>query len=111
MPDSANNSIGLHTKRAENTSSRHAYGDEKAKEINKLFSFYLLRKARIGCKNEVHFGFTPTWRFPMNDIKRDLERKFLHMSSAFKAVMVVGARDSGYGPGREKEFFKWKNVK
>ena len=31
----------------------------------------------------------------MNYIKRDLERKFLHMSSAFKAVMVVGARQVG----------------
>ena len=31
----------------------------------------------------------------MEYIKRDLERKFLHMSSAFKAVMVVGARQVG----------------
>ena len=31
----------------------------------------------------------------MDYIKRDLERKFLHMSSAFKAVMVVGARQVG----------------
>ena len=31
----------------------------------------------------------------MQYIKRDLERKFLHMSSAFKAVMVVGARQVG----------------
>ena len=31
----------------------------------------------------------------MEYIKRDLERKFLHMSSAFKAVMVVGARQIG----------------
>lgn len=31
----------------------------------------------------------------MDYIKRDLERKFLHMSSAFKAVMVVGARQIG----------------
>ena len=31
----------------------------------------------------------------MNYINRDLERKFLHMSSAFKAVMVVGARQVG----------------
>ena len=31
----------------------------------------------------------------MNYIKRDLERKFLHMSSSFKAVMVVGARQVG----------------
>ena len=35
------------------------------------------------------------WRFAMEYIKRDLERKFLHMSSAFKAVMVVGARQVG----------------
>lgn len=28
----------------------------------------------------------------MEYIKRDLERKFLPMSDAFKAVMVVGAR-------------------
>ena len=34
-------------------------------------------------------------RFIMEYIKRDLERKFLHMSSAFKAVMVVGARQVG----------------
>lgn len=31
----------------------------------------------------------------MDYIKRDLERKFLHMNSAFKAVMVVGARQVG----------------
>ncbi len=31
----------------------------------------------------------------MDYIKRDLERKFLHMSAAFKAVMVVGARQVG----------------
>ena len=31
----------------------------------------------------------------MEYIKRDLERKFLHMSAAFKAVMVVGARQVG----------------
>ncbi|MCR5689229.1 MAG: ATP-binding protein [Clostridiales bacterium] len=31
----------------------------------------------------------------MKYIKRDLERKFLHMSTAFKAVMVVGARQVG----------------
>ncbi len=31
----------------------------------------------------------------MDYIKRDIERKFLHMSSAFKAVMVVGARQVG----------------
>jgi len=31
----------------------------------------------------------------MEYIKRDLERKFLHMSTAFKAVMVVGARQVG----------------
>lgn len=31
----------------------------------------------------------------MDYIRRDLERKFLHMSSAFKAVMVVGARQVG----------------
>ncbi len=31
----------------------------------------------------------------MEYIKRDLERKFLHMSNAFKAVMVVGARQVG----------------
>ena len=31
----------------------------------------------------------------MEYIKRDLERKFLHMSEAFKAVMVVGARQVG----------------
>ena len=31
----------------------------------------------------------------MDYIKRDLERKFLHMSSVFKAVMVVGARQVG----------------
>ena len=31
----------------------------------------------------------------MEYIKRDIERKFLHMSSAFKAVMVVGARQVG----------------
>ena len=31
----------------------------------------------------------------MDYIKRDLERKFLHMSDAFKAVMVVGARQVG----------------
>ena len=31
----------------------------------------------------------------MKYIKRELERKFLHMSSAFKAVMVVGARQVG----------------
>ena len=31
----------------------------------------------------------------MEYIRRDLERKFLHMSSAFKAVMVVGARQVG----------------
>ena len=31
----------------------------------------------------------------MEYIKRDLERKFLHMSDAFKAVMVVGARQVG----------------
>lgn len=31
----------------------------------------------------------------MKYIKRDLERKFLHMSAAFKAVMVVGARQVG----------------
>ena len=31
----------------------------------------------------------------MQYIKRDLERKFLHMSSAFKTVMVVGARQVG----------------
>lgn len=31
----------------------------------------------------------------MKYIKRDLERKFLHMSSAFKAVMIVGARQVG----------------
>ncbi len=31
----------------------------------------------------------------MEYIKRDLERKFLHMSSAFKAVMLVGARQVG----------------
>lgn len=31
----------------------------------------------------------------MEYIKRNLERKFLHMSSAFKAVMVVGARQVG----------------
>ncbi|MBP0969865.1 MAG: ATP-binding protein [Oscillospiraceae bacterium] len=31
----------------------------------------------------------------MDYIKRDLERKFMHMSSAFKAVMVVGARQVG----------------
>lgn len=31
----------------------------------------------------------------MEYIKRDQERKFLHMSSAFKAVMVVGARQVG----------------
>ena len=31
----------------------------------------------------------------MSYIKRELERKFLHMSSAFKAVMVVGARQVG----------------
>lgn len=31
----------------------------------------------------------------MNYIRRDLERKFLHMSDAFKAVMVVGARQVG----------------
>ena len=31
----------------------------------------------------------------MTYIKRDLERKFLHMSDAFKAVMVVGARQVG----------------
>ena len=31
----------------------------------------------------------------MDYIKRDLERKFLHMSTAFKAVMVVGARQVG----------------
>ena len=31
----------------------------------------------------------------MNYIKRDLERKFLSMSSSFKAVMVVGARQVG----------------
>ena len=31
----------------------------------------------------------------MEYVKRDLERKFLHMSSAFKAVMVVGARQVG----------------
>ncbi len=31
----------------------------------------------------------------MKYIKRDLERKFLHMSDAFKAVMVVGARQVG----------------
>ena len=31
----------------------------------------------------------------MDYIKRDLDRKFLHMSSAFKAVMVVGARQVG----------------
>lgn len=31
----------------------------------------------------------------MDYIKRDLERKFLHMSSAFKAVMVTGARQVG----------------
>ena len=35
------------------------------------------------------------WRFAMKYIKRDLERKFLHMSSAFKAVMIVGARQVG----------------
>lgn len=31
----------------------------------------------------------------MEYIKRDLERKFLHMSDAFKAIMVVGARQVG----------------
>ena len=31
----------------------------------------------------------------MEYIKRDLERKFLHMSESFKAVMVVGARQVG----------------
>lgn len=31
----------------------------------------------------------------MKYIHRDLERKFLHMSAAFKAVMVVGARQVG----------------
>ena len=31
----------------------------------------------------------------MDYIKRDLERKFLHMSSAFKTVMVTGARQVG----------------
>ena len=31
----------------------------------------------------------------MEYIKRNLERKFLHMSAAFKAVMVVGARQVG----------------
>ena len=31
----------------------------------------------------------------MRYIPRDLERKFLHMSAAFKAVMVVGARQVG----------------
>ena len=31
----------------------------------------------------------------MEYLNRDLERKFLHMSSAFKAVMVVGARQVG----------------
>ena len=31
----------------------------------------------------------------MEYIKRDLERKFLHMSASFKAVMVVGARQVG----------------
>ncbi len=31
----------------------------------------------------------------MEYIKRDLERKFLHMSKSFKAVMVVGARQVG----------------
>lgn len=31
----------------------------------------------------------------MNYIKRDIERKFLHMSEVFKAVMVVGARQVG----------------
>ena len=31
----------------------------------------------------------------MEYIKRELERKFLHMSSTFKAVMVVGARQVG----------------
>ncbi len=31
----------------------------------------------------------------MKYIKRDLERKFLHMSEAFKAVLVVGARQVG----------------
>ena len=31
----------------------------------------------------------------MDYIKRDLERKFLHMSSVFKTVMVVGARQVG----------------
>ncbi|MBQ3791786.1 MAG: AAA family ATPase, partial [Clostridia bacterium] len=31
----------------------------------------------------------------MEYIKRDLERKFLHMCTAFKAVMVVGARQVG----------------
>lgn len=29
------------------------------------------------------------------EIKRDIERKFPHMSSAFKAVMAVGARQVG----------------
>ena len=31
----------------------------------------------------------------MEYIKRDLERKFLHMSDSFKAVMVIGARQVG----------------
>ena len=31
----------------------------------------------------------------MNYIKRDLERKFLHMSSSFRTVMVVGTRQVG----------------
>ena len=31
----------------------------------------------------------------MEYIKRDLERKVLHMSESFKAVMVVGARQVG----------------
>lgn len=31
----------------------------------------------------------------MNYIKRALERKFLHMNSFFKAVLVTGARQTG----------------